>query len=303
MVEVRVFAATGMLGSGFLESSFARGIDPQPDVIAGGAGSSDGGPAYLGTGAPYFSKESTKRDLRLMLSARQRAGAQVPMVVGSCGFAGGDAGVEWMHDIVLEIAREEGLRFRLALIRSERDKAYLLRRLREGRILPLEPAPPLDEDVIGRGTHTVGAMGHEPIAAVIEAGAQVVLAGRATDTSLYVAVPLVRGAGAGPVWHAAKTLECGTAATVQRKRPDSLFAWIRDGHFEVEPLDPEVRCTPQSVASRTQLAGWHAGAPRRSGEGDIRWPRRATGLRHPHPLLWPRRRDGHSGTAGRPDGA
>jgi hypothetical protein len=94
-------------------------------------------------------------------------------------------------------------------------------------------------------------MGHEPIANAVEAGAQVVLAGRATDTSLFAAVPMLRGAGAGPAWHAAKTLECGTASTVQRRRPDSIFAWIRDDHFDIAPLDPEGRCTPQSVASHT----------------------------------------------------
>ena len=251
MVEVRVIAATGMLGSGFQESSFARGIDLAPDVIACDAGSSDGGPAYLGTGKPYFSNEATKRDVRLMLLGRQRAGAKVPVIIGSCGFAGGDAGVAWMRDIVLEIAREEGLHFRMALIRSEQDKPDLQRRLAEGRILPLSPAPPIDAGVIDRSAHIVGAMGHEPIAAAIDNGAQVVLAGRATDTSLYAAVPLMRGAGAGPAWHAAKTLECGTAATVQRKRPDSLFAWIRDDHFDVAALDPDARCTPQSVASHT----------------------------------------------------
>lgn len=251
MVEVRVIAATGMLGSGFQESSFARGIDLAPDVIACDAGSSDGGPAYLGTGKPYFSNEATKRDLRLMLLGRQRAGARVPVVIGSCGFAGGDAGVAWMRDIVLEIAREEELHFRMALIRSEQEKSYLQRRLAEGRILPLNPAPLIDAGVIERSAHIVGAMGHEPIAAAIDNGAQVVLAGRATDTSLYAAVPLMRGAGAGPAWHAAKTLECGAAATVQRKRPDSLFAWIRDDHFDVAPLDPDARCTPQSVASHT----------------------------------------------------
>jgi len=61
----------------------------------------------------------------------------------------------------------------------------------------------------------------------------------------------MRGAGAGPSWHAAKTLECGSAATAFRKRPDCLFAWVRDDHFDVAPLDPEARCTPQSVASHT----------------------------------------------------
>jgi Acyclic terpene utilisation family protein AtuA len=61
----------------------------------------------------------------------------------------------------------------------------------------------------------------------------------------------MRGAGAGPAWHAGKILECGTASTVQRKRPDSIFAWVRDDHFDIEPLDMEARCTPQSIASHT----------------------------------------------------
>jgi hypothetical protein len=38
---------------------------------------------------------------------------------------------------------------------------------------------------------------------------------------------------------------------VQRKRPDSIMAWIRDDHFDVEPMDLDVHCTPQSVASHT----------------------------------------------------
>jgi hypothetical protein len=78
-----------------------------------------------------------------------------------------------------------------------------------------------------------------------------VLCGRATDTSLFAAVPVMLGAGEGPAWHAAKTLECGTAATALRKRPDSIFAWVRDDHFDIAPLDPESRCTPQSVAAHT----------------------------------------------------
>jgi len=249
MTEIRVLSATGMLGSGFMESSFERGVSLKPHVIGCDAGSTDAGPAFLGAGTPYFSNEATKRDLRLMLKARDKL--DVPLIIGSCGFAGGDAGVDWTRDIVLEIARENGYKFRLALIRSEQDKGYLKQRYREGRILPLKPAPPISEEIIDRSAHIVGVMGHEPITAAVEGGAQVVLAGRATDTSLFAAVPLMRGAGAGPAWHAAKTLECGAAATVQRKRPDSIFAWVRDDHFDVEPLDMDNRCTPQSVASHT----------------------------------------------------
>ncbi len=249
MTEVRVLSATGMLGSGFMESSFERGVSLKPQVIACDGGSTDGGPGYLGGSDRYFSKEATKRDLRLMLAGRDRL--DVPLIIGSCGMAGGDSGVDWMRDIVLEIAREEGYRFRLALVRSEQDKEYLKKRYREGRILPLKPAPPLSEEIIERSAHIVAVMGHEPIEAAINGGAQVVLCGRATDTSLFAAVPLMMGAGAGPAWHAAKTLECGTASTVQRKRPDSIFAWVRDDHFDVEPLDLDARCTPQSVASHT----------------------------------------------------
>lgn len=249
MTEVRVLSATGMLGSGFMESSFERGISLKPHVIGCDGGSTDPGPAHLGTGEPFFSREATTCDLRLMLRGRNTL--DVPLIVGSCGMAGGDAGVDWMRDIVLEIARENGFKFRLALVRSEQDKAYLKRRYREGRILPLTPAPPLSEAIIERSAHIVGVMGHEPITAAIQGGAQVVLAGRATDTALFAAVPLMRGAGAGPAWQAAKTLECGTACTVQRKRPDSIFAWVRDDHFDVEPMDLEARCSPQSVASHT----------------------------------------------------
>ncbi|MCS0497214.1 DUF1446 domain-containing protein [Ancylobacter sp. MQZ15Z-1] len=249
MTEVRVLSASGQIGSGFLESSFARGISLEPHVIACDGGSTDAGPAHLGSGKPHFSREGTKRDLRLMLLGRAKVGA--PLIVGSCGFGGGDAGVDWMRDIALEIAREEGLKFNLALVRSEQDKAYLKRRLHEGRITALNPAPPINDEVIDRSSHIVGMMGHEPIADAIEKGADVVLAGRASDTSLFATVPLMMGANAGAAWHAAKILECGTACVVQRKRPDSLMAWVRDDHFDIEPMDFDVRCSPQSVASHT----------------------------------------------------
>ncbi len=249
MTEIRVLAATGMLGSGFLESSFARGISLEPHVIACDAGSTDAGPAHLGGDIPYFDREVIKRDLRLMLLGRDQCNGR--LIVGSCGMGGGDWAVDWMRDIALEIAREENLSFRLALIKSEQDKAYLKTRLGQGRILPLMPEIPISEEIIDTSAHIVGVMGSEPIAAAIETGAKVILAGRATDTSLYSTVPVMMGAGAGPAWHAAKTLECGTAATIQRKRPDCIFGWIRDDHFDIEPLGPESRCTPQSVAAHT----------------------------------------------------
>jgi hypothetical protein len=249
MTEIRVLSASGQIGSGFLESSFARGIALAPHVIACDGGSTDAGPYHLGSGKPHFARPGVKRDMRLMMLGRQQLG--VPLIVGSCGFAGGDAGVDWMLDITREIAREEGLGCRLATVRSEQEKDYLKRQFRAGRITPLNPAPPISEEIIDRSAHIVGMMGHEPIVDALERGAEIVLCGRATDTSLFAAVPLMMGAGAGPAWHAAKILECGTACTVSRKRPDSIMAWIREDHFDIEPMDLDSRCSPQSVASHT----------------------------------------------------
>ncbi|MDP7505811.1 MAG: acyclic terpene utilization AtuA family protein, partial [Nitrospinota bacterium] len=122
-----------------------------------------------------------------MLLGRRRLG--VPLIVGSCGTGGGDIGVNWMRDICLEIAQEEGLRFRLALVRSEQDKEYLKRRLREGRIKPLDPAPELNGGVIDRSAHIVGMMGTEPISKALDEGAEVVFCGRSSDTALFACVP------------------------------------------------------------------------------------------------------------------
>ncbi len=249
MTEVRVLAPTAVIGSGFSQKSFERGLSLKPHVIGCDGGSTDMGPAALGTGVPHFSRDATKRDLRLMLRGRERLG--VPLIVGSCGTAGGDAGVDWMREICLEIAKEEGLRFRLALVRSEQEKGYLKRRLREGRIRPLNPAPDLNEKVIDRSAHIVGMMGAEPIMEALGGGAEVVLAGRASDTAIFASVPLRMGADPGPAWHAGKILECGTSCATHRKRPDSVFAWIREGNFTVEPMDTDLRCTPQSVAAHS----------------------------------------------------
>jgi hypothetical protein len=143
------------------------------------------------------------------------------------------------------------LSFRLALIHAEQDKAYLKRRLREGRVKPLSPAPHFDEAAIDRSAHIVGMMGAEPFMRALEAGADVVLAGRASDTAIFAALPALRGIPEGIAWHAAKILECGAAAVVNRRTPDCMFAWVRRDHFVVEAPDPELRCTPQSIASHS----------------------------------------------------
>ena len=247
MNEIRVLSATGMLGSGFREETLQRGMALRPDFIGVDSGSTDPGPHYLGSGETHFSESAYKRDLRLILLAARAA--KIPAIVGSACTAGADLQVEHLVKIARDIAREEKLNFKLATIRSEQNKDYLKQKLREGRIKPLANAPKLDAAVIDRSTHIVGMCGIEPFVEALENGAEVIIAGRSSDTSIFSAMPVMQGFNPGTVWHAAKILECGAACVVQRKYPDCMFATVSNDCFIVEPPNPEYRCDPTSVAS------------------------------------------------------
>lgn len=242
----RVLVPVGMLGGGFPAESIERGIDAGADAIAVDGGSTDSGPYYLGAAQPKTTDEAVTRDLRLLLRAGGDAG--IPVIVGSCGTSGTDAGVDWVAGIVRSIAQQEHLQLRAASIKSELERDVLREYLRADRIRPLAPSGPLDATTLQRCEHVVGLMGHEPIAAALAQGADVVLAGRATDTALLAALPLMRGAPAGPTWHAAKVAECGGFCTTS-PRGGGVLVELDDDGFTVEPLMPDVACTPQSVAA------------------------------------------------------
>ncbi len=247
MNEIRILSATGILGSGFREETLKRAMALEPHFIGADSGSTDPGPHYLGSGDTLFSPAAYKRDLRLMLLAGRAA--KIPVIVGSACTSGSDSQLAKLVGIAREIAREEKLSFRLAAIHSEQDKGYLKRKLREGKITPLANAPVFDESVIERSAHIVGMAGIEPFVEALEHGAEVIIAGRSSDTSMFAAMPVMRGINPATVWHAAKILECGAACVVLRKYPDCNFATVRDDHFIVEPPNPDYRCDPDSVAS------------------------------------------------------
>ncbi|HET7657764.1 MAG TPA: acyclic terpene utilization AtuA family protein [Bacillales bacterium] len=249
MKEVKVLAATGLLGTGFLDDSFQRAIQLNPDVIGCDAGSTDPGPYYLGAGIPMSSREAVKRDLRIMISEGIKNG--IPVLVGSAGTAGGKPHVDWTVDIVQEIARDENLHFKLAVIQSEIEKETLIEYMNQGRVKELYPAPEMTEEKIRSLERIVGLIGPEPYIEALQEGAQVVIAGRSSDISIYTAVPIMNGLGQGPAWHAAKVLECGTGSVEQRLYPDCMMAWITEDSFLVEPPNPQMRCTPVSVVSHT----------------------------------------------------
>jgi hypothetical protein len=101
-------------------------------------------------------------------------------------------------------------------------------------ILPLEPATVLSAETLEDCTHIVGMMGHEPTVEALRSGADVVLAGRATDTATVAAVPLMLGMPSGPTWHAAKLVECGGQCTTNpRSTPIKLEGAVIAGYKTV----------------------------------------------------------------------
>jgi hypothetical protein len=246
MPEAKILVPTGMLGAGVTGEALDRGIALGADAIAVDGGSTDSGPAYLGRAMAKMPPEALAHDLRLMLTRAAAAG--IPVIVGSAGTSGTDVGVDLVAGLVDRIVEEEGLTLRVARIYTEIPKARLQELVAAGRVEPLAPAGPLDAERVDRCEHVVGLLGAEPIIAALDDGADVVIAGRATDTAVIAAVALRRGCPPGPTWHAAKTAECGSQCTTN-PRGGGVLVEIDDGGFTVEPLDPASACTPTSVAA------------------------------------------------------
>ncbi len=248
MREIRLLSTTAILGYGFPEASLQIGLERRPDVIGVDGGSVDPGPHYLGSGKPFCSPIAIRRDLQLML--RACIGAKVPLVIGTCGGAGGTPHLALVAQMAREIAREDGFHFKMALIEAEQDKSRLRQRVAVGRVRALAGLHPLTDATIERSERIVGMMGPEPFAAALDAGAQVVLAGRASDPASWVAAATRAGLPAAPAWYAGKMLECGATPSIP-KGHDCLFVTVRDDHVDCEPTNPARRCTPLSIANHS----------------------------------------------------
>lgn len=241
-----VIVPVGAIGAGVRESDVSRGLAMGAHAIACDAGSTDSGPAYLATGKSKYSREAVKADLAILMRAQAAAG--IPLLIGSCGTSGCDMALDWMRDIALEIAREQRLSPRIALLYSEQDVADLERRSGRGAITPLAPMTDVAPGIFEACDHIVALMGPEPYIEALRAGADIVLGGRTTDTAVIAAVPLMQGAGAGAAWHAGKTSECGGICTV-RSREGGVIVRVGTDYFDVEPLAETNACTPFTVSA------------------------------------------------------
>jgi len=122
MEELRVLSVCGNLGYGFPEESLAAGIARDPHFMGADNGSTDAGPYYLGSGDQLTKREQIVRDLGLSLAAARKKG--IPYIIGSAGTAGGEPHVASVLDVLHEVSRRNGHRFKLAVIRAEMEKRW-----------------------------------------------------------------------------------------------------------------------------------------------------------------------------------
>jgi len=247
--EFRILAPTAILGYGFPVASFEAGLALKPDLIAVDAGSTDPGPYYLGAGVSFTDRQAVKRDLTLILQAALKT--RTPVVIGSAGGSGGSIHLAWNAAIIQEIATEQGLSFKLALIEAEIDRVTLKNAYQQGKITPLPPTLDLSEADLEASERVVAQMGIEPLQQALAAGAEVVLAGRCYDPAVFAALPVTRGFDPGLAIHLGKILECAAIASTPGSGSDCLFGWLREDHFEVASLNSVRRCTNLSVAAHT----------------------------------------------------
>jgi hypothetical protein len=206
---------------------------------------------FLGSDEPYNDPDWERLDLERLLEGVDRLG--VPLIVGSCGGAGTDRGVEAYGQIVDRIGRARGRTYKTALIFAEQTREWLREQVRAsapGHVRPTTPR--LDEpveDAIEATDRLVAAMGSQPILDALDGGAEVVLAGRACDDALFAAAGIRHGAEPAVAYLAGKVLENASLVAEPFVLRESILAELEDDDLVLEPMLAEQRCTVVSVAA------------------------------------------------------
>src|SRR2546421_1326190 len=211
--RMSILSPTGHLGFTPIErGSFEIGLTRRPDAVVADSGSCDIGPQPLGADEPCSPEDWQRHDLELMLLAARRLG--VPMIVGSASDSGTDRGVNQYAEIIRGLAQRHGLtRFTLATIYSEVGRDEVARRLRhDTRIAGLDGRADLAPDVLARTDRLVAVMGVEPLVHALDQGADVVIAGRSSDSCLFAAPAIRAGFPEAAADYLGKGRECASFA-------------------------------------------------------------------------------------------
>ena len=246
MIPIKVLVPSGVLGLGFDLEALNNGVKNNPDIISIDGGSTDSGPYSLGSGTSKYSRAAIKAEWKSLMIAREKA--NVPLVIGSCGTCGTNGMVDWMENITIELAEELNQNIKIAKLYCQQEKNFIKKKFQLSKIFPLNPAPILNDQLIEEMTNIVALAGAEQIQECINTGAEIILAGRTTDTAIISALPLMKGANPGSSWHGAKVAECGALCTTNPTSGVVMVEFDKTG-FTVEPMSKNASCTSETVAA------------------------------------------------------
>ena len=246
---MKIVALTGILGYGYSEEALNIAFSEKVDYIGVDAGSTDPGPYYLGSGRSFTNRGAVKRDLALALpkALEQKA----PFIIGSAGGAGSFEHVNWLKEIILEIAKEKGLSFKLGTVYTDVSKEYVLEKTRSGKTIDMSSEIPLSEGEIEKSVRIVSQIGTAPIIKLLDKKADVILCGRACDTAIYASPCIYEGYDPGLSFHMAKIMECGAMCSEPVSAADIMQGYMYDGYFELRPANPIRKCKVDRVAAHT----------------------------------------------------
>ena len=246
MIPIKVLVPSGVLGLGFDLEALNNGVKNNPDIISIDGGSTDSGPYSLGSGTSKYARAAIKAEWKSLMIAREKA--NVPLVIGSCGTCGTNGMVDWMENITIELAEELNQNIKIAKLYCQQEKNFIKKNFQLSKIFPLNPAPMLNDQLIEEMTNIVALAGAEQIQECINTGAEIILAGRTTDTAIISALPLMKGANPGSSWHGAKVAECGALCTTNPTSGVIMVEFDKTG-FTVEPMSKNASCTSETVAA------------------------------------------------------
>jgi len=251
MKKLSVLVSTGNLGDNIIEkTSFYRGIGRDIDYLAADAGTADAGPTFLGADMPHNPVKWEEHDIELLLvEARRR---NIPMIIGSCSTTGTDRAVDLYAEIVKSLSLKHKLKpFKMACIYSQINPDELERRLNCFPIDPLGAEKPLTSKDISITSNVTASMGVEQIIYALKNGAQVILAGRCCDDAVIAAYPIYQGFPRGLSLHLGKATECASLVCWPQMVKESVIGTITNEYFSIEPMHPEQKATPHSVAAHS----------------------------------------------------
>lgn len=241
-----VLIPSGALGLNYDKVALARGVAAKPDIIVVDGGSTDSGPAYLGRGVSKYARASTKIEWAGLMAARAEAG--VPLIIGTAGTCGTDSAVDWMLNITQEIALERGETPRIAVLRSSQDPEKIARAFENGDVTPLPGALDISAQTIRSCSNVVALAGAEQIQAALNTGADIIIAGRTTDTAIIAALPLQNNDHPGGAWHGAKIGECGALCATNPQSGVIMVDFDAKG-FTITPLADGAKASPHTVSA------------------------------------------------------